>query len=45
MLVDLAKYDRVRPEKLSEFQLENYNLYAVCGRMSNQIVENYVESV
>lgn len=32
-------------QKLSYFRLENYKLYAPCGGMSNQIVENSVENV
>ena len=45
ILGNLAKADRMQFKKLSYFRLENYKLYAPCGGMSNQIVENSVENV
>ena len=45
ILEDLAKEDGFRTEKLSDFRLELYKLYAIWAEMSNPKVENHVESV
>ena len=45
ILEKIAKGAWFRIKKLSYFRLENYKLYAPCGGMSNQIVENSVENV
>ena len=45
ILEDLAKEDRFRTEKPSDFRLELYKLYAIWAEMSNPKVENPVESV
>ena len=45
ILEKIAKGAWFRIKKLSYFRLENYKLYALCGGMSNQIVENSVENV
>ena len=45
ILEKIAKGAWFRIKKLSYFRLENYKLYAPCGEMSNQIVENSVENV
>ena len=45
ILEKIAKGVWFRIKKLSYFRLENYKLYAPCGGMSNQIVENSVENV
>lgn len=45
ILEDFAKEDGFRTEKPSDFRLELYKLYAIWAEMSNQKVENHVESV
>ena len=45
ILEKISKGAWFRIKKLSYFRLENYKLYAPCGGMSNQIVENSVENV